>query len=56
MPLFRIPAYDSLERDIAELMTLPVGRPSHRPVVWHKSFSVPGSELEDSEASRGANI
>jgi hypothetical protein len=33
----RIPANDSLERDIAELLTRPVGRPSHRPVVWYKS-------------------
>jgi hypothetical protein len=30
----RIPANDSLERDIAELLTRPVGRPSHKPVVW----------------------
>ena len=29
----RIPANDSLERDIAELLTRPVGRPSHKPVV-----------------------
>ena len=28
----RIPANDSLERDIAELLTRPVGRPSHRPL------------------------
>jgi hypothetical protein len=28
-----IPANDSLERDIAELLTRPVGRPSHKPVV-----------------------
>jgi len=34
----RIPANDSLERDIAELLTRPLGRPSHRPVVWYKSF------------------
>jgi hypothetical protein len=32
----RIPANDSLERDIAELLTRPVGRPSHKPVVWYK--------------------
>jgi len=30
----RIPANDSLERDIAELLTRPVVRPSHKPVVW----------------------
>jgi hypothetical protein len=34
----RIPANDSLERDIAELLTRPVGRPSHKPVVSYKSF------------------
>ncbi len=34
----RIPANDSLERDISELRTRPVGRPSHKPVVWYKSF------------------
>jgi hypothetical protein len=34
----RIPSKDSLERDIAELLTRPVGRPSHKPVVWYKSF------------------
>jgi hypothetical protein len=32
----RIPANDSLERDIAELLTRPVGRPSHKPAVWYK--------------------
>ena len=32
----RLPANDSLERDIAELLTQPVGRPSHKPVVWYK--------------------
>jgi len=34
----RIPANDSLARDIAELLTRPVGRPSHKPVVRYKSF------------------
>src|SRR6202035_2147150 len=34
----RIPANDSLERDIAELLTRPVGRPSHQPLVRYKSF------------------
>jgi hypothetical protein len=34
----RIPANYNLERDIAELLTRPVGRPSHRPVVWYKGF------------------
>jgi hypothetical protein len=37
-PRLRIPANDSLERDIAELLTRPVGRPSHKPVVWYKGF------------------
>src|ERR1017187_6962191 len=34
----RIPANESLERDIAELLTRPVGRPSHKPVVWYQGF------------------
>jgi len=34
----RMPAKDSLERDIADLLTRPVGRPSHKPVAWYKSF------------------
>jgi Transposase DDE domain group 1 len=34
----RIPANDTLGRDIAELLTRPVGRPSYKPVVWYKSF------------------
>ena len=34
----RIPANDSLERDIAELLPRPVGRPSVKPLVEYKSF------------------
>lgn len=34
----RIPANDRLERDIAELLTRPVGRPRHQPLVRYKSF------------------
>jgi hypothetical protein len=34
----RIPANDALMRDIAELLTRPVGRPSQKPVVWYKGF------------------
>ena len=34
----RIPANENLERDIAELLTRPVGRPRHKPVVWYKGF------------------
>jgi hypothetical protein len=34
----RLPANDCLERDIAELLSRPVGRPSHKPVVRYKGF------------------
>ena len=34
----RIPANENLERDIEELLTRPVGRPSQRPVVHYKGF------------------
>ncbi len=34
----RLPANDHLQRNIAELLTRPVGRPSHKPVVRFKSF------------------
>jgi hypothetical protein len=34
----RIPANGILERDIAELLPRPVGRPSHKPVVRYKGF------------------
>ena len=34
----RIPSNENLERDIAELLRRPVGRPSHKPVVWYKGF------------------
>src|SRR6266567_8736672 len=34
----RIPGNENLERDIAELLTRPVGRSSYKPVVWYKSF------------------
>ena len=34
----RIPSNDSLERDIDELLTRPVGRPGQKPVVWYKGF------------------
>ena len=34
----RISANENLERDIAELLTRPVGRPSHKPVVRYKGF------------------
>jgi Transposase DDE domain group 1 len=34
----RIPANENLERDLAELLPRPVGRPSHKPIVWYKGF------------------
>ena len=34
----RIPANEDLERDIAELLTRPVGRPRHKPVFCYKGF------------------
>jgi hypothetical protein len=34
----RLPANDNLQRSIPELLTWPVGRPSHKPVVRFKSF------------------
>jgi hypothetical protein len=34
----RIPSNDNLERDIAELLPRPVGRPSHQPLVEYKRF------------------
>ena len=34
----RIPSNDILEREVADLLTRSVGRPSHKPVVRYKSF------------------
>ncbi len=34
----RIPSNDTLEQAVAELLTRPVGRPSHKPVVRYKCF------------------
>ena len=34
----RIPANEDLERDVAELLRRPAGRPSHKPTVWYKGF------------------
>jgi hypothetical protein len=36
--VIRIPANENLERDVAELLPRPVGRPSHKPTVWYKGF------------------
>jgi hypothetical protein len=34
----RLAANDNLLRDIEELLTRPVGRPSHKPIVWYLAF------------------
>ena len=34
----RIPANENRERDVAELLPRPVGRPSQKPTMWHKGF------------------
>ena len=39
----RLPANDNLQRNITELLTRPVGRPSYKPVVWLKSFLYQGA-------------
>src|ERR1022692_4548585 len=36
--VIRLPANDNLERNIAGLLTRPVGRPSYQPLMWYKSF------------------
>jgi hypothetical protein len=41
----RLPANDNLERNIAELLTRPVGRPSYRPAVRYKSFLYQAASL-----------
>ncbi len=44
----RLPANDNLLRDIEELLTRPVGRPSHKPIVWYKGPDPlrPGASLD----------
>ena len=49
----RIPSNDTLERAVAELLTRPVGRPSHKPVGPVQELPVPGRELEDRAAGSG---
>jgi hypothetical protein len=34
----RLPANDKLQRDIEELLRRPVGRPTHKPIMWYKGF------------------
>jgi hypothetical protein len=47
----RLPANDNLQRNITELLTRPMGRPSHKPVVRYKSFLYQAAELDDGLAS-----
>jgi hypothetical protein len=49
----RIPANESLERDIAELLTRPVGRPSYKPVVWYKGFLYKAASWTKARRSSG---
>ncbi len=49
----RIPSNDNLERDIAELVPRPVGRPSKKPLVEIQGISVPGSRMEDGPKGGG---
>jgi len=48
----RIPAIDNLERDVAELLPRPVGRPSIKPLVEYKGFLYQGSELGHRKTGR----
>src|SRR3989454_12132879 len=41
----RITANENLERDIAELLTRPVGRPRHKPVAWSTGFRYQAATL-----------
>jgi hypothetical protein len=49
----RLPANDNLQRNIRELLTRPVGRPSHKPVVRYKSFLYPAARLAAGPARSG---
>src|SRR5205807_9996737 len=49
----RIPANDSLERDISELLTRPVGRPEPQAGDLVQGPSLSGGELEDGAAGGG---
>jgi DDE family transposase len=54
--VIRIPANDSLERDIAEVLTRPVGRPSHQPVLWYKSFLYQAASWKTARWERSEGI
>ena len=49
----RLPANDNLQRNITELLTRPVGRPSYKPVVSVQKLSLSGGQLEDGAAGGG---
>jgi hypothetical protein len=49
----RLPANDNLLRDIEELLTRPLGRPSHKPIVWYKGFFYRAANWEDGTTSPG---
>jgi hypothetical protein len=44
---------DRLERGIAELLTLPVGKPRHLPVAWYKSFLCQTASWQTARAPDG---
>ena len=49
----RIPANDSLERDIAELLPRPVGRPSQKPLVEYKGLLYQAASWKTARPSGG---
>ena len=49
----RIPAHENLERDIAELPTRPVGRPSHKPVVFYKGLLYQAASWKTARRNKG---
>ena len=49
----RIPANDVLEREIAHLLTRPVGRPPRKPIVLYRGLPVPRGELGCTPPRRG---
>jgi hypothetical protein len=51
----RLPANDNLQRNITELLTRPVGRPSNKPVVWFKSFRYQAASWTTARRVRRSN-